>query len=98
MGANNSVPANYSAAAYTVLTIDIILTTSAVVGRTVSRRVMKATPATDDYLCYFAYVSAFDTVFQLKLMFTDCQPWSAHIWLPPKCFRSLGPCRCLESK
>jgi hypothetical protein len=56
MGANNSSPANYSAPAYVILAIDIVLTTAAVVGRTASRRMMKTTTAADDYLCYLAFV------------------------------------------
>ncbi|CAO2654451.1 Nn.00g111840.m01.CDS01 [Neocucurbitaria sp. VM-36] len=55
MGANNSVPANYSAAAYAVLILEVILTTAAVVGRTVSRKLMKAKLSTDDALTYAAY-------------------------------------------
>jgi hypothetical protein len=57
MGANNSVPADYSVPAYTILAIDVVLTTAAVGGRTAPRRMMKTSPATDDYLCYFAFVS-----------------------------------------
>ncbi|KAF2108667.1 hypothetical protein BDV96DRAFT_652606 [Lophiotrema nucula] len=55
MGANNSIPANYDAPAYAILVLDILLTTLAVVGRTVSRRIQKATPASDDWLAYVAY-------------------------------------------
>jgi hypothetical protein len=57
MGSANSMPANYSAAAYGVLTIEIILTIAVVCGRIVSRRMMKATTAMDDHLCYLAFVS-----------------------------------------
>ncbi|KAH7363746.1 hypothetical protein BKA66DRAFT_573437 [Pyrenochaeta sp. MPI-SDFR-AT-0127] len=57
MGANHSIPANYSAVAYTVLALDIILTTAAVVGRTVSRKLMKARLSTDNTLTYIAYSS-----------------------------------------
>lgn len=57
MGANNSIPADYSVPAYTILAIDVVLTTAAVIGRTASRRLLKTTPTTDDYLCYFAFVS-----------------------------------------
>ncbi|KAF2028742.1 hypothetical protein EK21DRAFT_113597 [Setomelanomma holmii] len=57
MGANNSVPADYSAAAYAILATDILLTTTAVVGRTASQKLMKTIPAIDDYLCYLAYTS-----------------------------------------
>jgi hypothetical protein len=56
MGANSSVPANYNAAAYTLLTLDVILSTVAVTGRTASRKLMKASPAIDDHLCYLAFV------------------------------------------
>jgi hypothetical protein len=56
MGSANSMPANYSAAADAVLSIEIILTTAAVFGRIISRRMMKASPAIDDYLCYLAFV------------------------------------------
>lgn len=59
MGANNSIPANYSAVAYAVLALDIVLTTAAVVGRTVSRKLMKARLSTDDTLTYVAYVCYF---------------------------------------
>jgi hypothetical protein len=57
MGANSSVPANYDAAAYAILAIEVVLTTAAVLGRVTSRYLMKAAPATDDYLTYLAYVS-----------------------------------------
>lgn len=57
MGANSSLPAVYDAPAYAILSIDILLTTSAVAARIFSRRVMKAGMATDDYLTYTAYVS-----------------------------------------
>ena len=59
MGANNSVPADYSVPAYTILAIDVVLTTAAVTGRTASHRLLKTLPATDDYLCYFAFVSSY---------------------------------------
>ncbi|KAF2478139.1 uncharacterized protein BDR25DRAFT_299836 [Lindgomyces ingoldianus] len=55
MGANSSVPADYNAPAYGILVLDIFLTTAALAGRTVSRKMMKARPATDDYLAYIAY-------------------------------------------
>ncbi|KAF1848261.1 uncharacterized protein K460DRAFT_414844 [Cucurbitaria berberidis CBS 394.84] len=55
MGSNHSLPANYSAAAYAVLTLNIILTTAAVVGRAVSRKLMTATLSADDTLTYIAY-------------------------------------------
>jgi hypothetical protein len=58
MGANSSVPANYNAASYTLLTLDVVLSILAVTGRTASRKIMKATPAIDDYLCWLAFVSA----------------------------------------
>ncbi|OAK94744.1 hypothetical protein IQ06DRAFT_81410 [Phaeosphaeriaceae sp. SRC1lsM3a] len=57
MGANNSVPADYTVPAYTILAIDVVLTTAAVVGRTASRRLLKTSPAVDDYLCYFAFIA-----------------------------------------
>lgn len=57
MGVNNSVPADYSVPAYTILAIDVVLTTAAMGGRAAPRRMMKTSPATDDYLCYFAFVS-----------------------------------------
>tara|TARA_R110002003_G_scaffold63_14_gene5887 strand:- start:4053 stop:4256 length:204 start_codon:yes stop_codon:yes gene_type:complete len=62
MGANSSVPADYSAAVYVILTIDIVLTTAAVLGRTASQKMMNTAPAFDDYLCYLAYVSSLQTV------------------------------------
>ncbi|KAJ4991580.1 integral membrane protein [Stagonosporopsis vannaccii] len=57
MGAKNSFPADYSVPAYTILAIDVVLTTAAVGGRTAPRRMMKTSPATDDYLCYFAFIA-----------------------------------------
>jgi hypothetical protein len=65
MGSSSSVPANYSAAAYALLTLDIILSTGAVTGRIASRKLMKATPAIDDYLCYLAFVSLLDISFSM---------------------------------
>jgi hypothetical protein len=62
MGANSSVSADYSAAAYAILTIDIVLTTAAVLGRTASQKMMNTTLAFDDYLCYLAYVRSLQTV------------------------------------
>jgi hypothetical protein len=58
MGANGSIPAVYDAPAYAILTLDIVLTTGAVVGRIVSRKWMKAELATDDYFTYAAYVGS----------------------------------------
>ncbi|KAF2012234.1 hypothetical protein BU24DRAFT_272779 [Aaosphaeria arxii CBS 175.79] len=57
MGANSSVPAVYNAPAYGILSLDVVLTTSAVIGRLLSRRVMKARPSVDDYLAYLAYAA-----------------------------------------
>jgi hypothetical protein len=56
MGANNSIPAVYDAPAYSIMILDIVLTTAALAARVLSRMVMKAGPATDDYLAYLAYV------------------------------------------
>lgn len=61
MGANHSLPADYSAAAYAVLALDVTMTTAALVARTVSRKLMKATLSTDDTLTYIAYVGTFPT-------------------------------------
>jgi hypothetical protein len=58
MGANSSVPANYEAPAFTILALELGLTTAAVMGRITSRRVMKAPLAADDYMAYLAYVGA----------------------------------------
>lgn len=58
MGANNSVPAVYDSPAYTLLVLDLVLITSAVLARLWSRRIMKAAPAIDDYLAYIAYVGS----------------------------------------
>ncbi|KAF2195522.1 hypothetical protein K469DRAFT_681829 [Zopfia rhizophila CBS 207.26] len=55
MGSANSVPAVYDAPARSILALDIILTTVALVGRMASRKMMKATLAADDYLTYIAY-------------------------------------------
>ena len=56
MGANNSTPAVYDGPAYVLLVLDLVLTSSALLARVASRRIMKATPAVDDYLAYSAYV------------------------------------------
>jgi hypothetical protein len=58
MGANSSVPANYNAAACTLLTLYGVLSILAVTGRATARKLMKASPAIDDYLCYLAFVSS----------------------------------------
>jgi hypothetical protein len=58
MGANNSLPAVYDASAYAIMSLNVVLTTVALGGRMLSRRLMKAAYATDDYLAYVAYVSA----------------------------------------
>jgi hypothetical protein len=49
--------ANYNAAAYAMLSINIVLTIAAVTGKTLSQRLIKASLAVDDYLCCFASVS-----------------------------------------
>lgn len=56
MGANSSVPAKYDAPAYVILSLELGLTTAAVLGRIASRRVMRAPLAADDYMAYLAYV------------------------------------------
>lgn len=72
MGANNSVPANYSAAAYAVLVLNLVLTTTVVVGRTVSRKLMKAKLSTDDTVTYIAYVRTLSSFgFHCRLTKTD---------------------------
>jgi hypothetical protein len=67
MGANSSVPANYNAAAYTLLAVDVVLSILAVAGRTASRKLMKTTPAVDDYLCYLAFVGLSMSLLSLVL-------------------------------
>lgn len=57
MGANGSVPAVYDAPAFAIIALAIVLTTGSVLGRFVSRRLMKAGLAADDCLCYAAYVT-----------------------------------------
>ena len=56
MGANNSIPAVYDTPAYSIMILDIVLTTAALAARIMSRMIMKAGRATDDYLAYLAYV------------------------------------------
>lgn len=53
MGANPV----YNTPAYAILALDVVLTTGALLGRIASRKMMKMTLATDDYLTYVAYVS-----------------------------------------
>jgi cytochrome bd-type quinol oxidase subunit 2 len=67
MGANSSVPANYGAAAYTLLVVYVVLSILLVAGRTASRKLMKATPAVDDYLCYLAFVSLLMSLLSIVL-------------------------------
>jgi hypothetical protein len=67
MGANSSVPANYGTAAYTLLVVYVVLSILLVAGRTASRKLMKATPAVDDYLCYLAFVSLLMSLLSLVL-------------------------------
>lgn len=61
MRANGSISADYSTAAYSMLTLEVVLTTIAVVGRKVSRKLMKAKLSTDDILTYVAYVGTNST-------------------------------------
>jgi hypothetical protein len=67
MGANSAVPANYGAAAYTLLVVYVVLSILLVAGRTASRKLMKATPAVDDYLCYLAFVSLLMSLLSIVL-------------------------------
>jgi hypothetical protein len=63
MGTNNSVPADYSTAAYALIGLDIFLIISAVAGRTGSRRLMKAKISADDILTYLAFVCTSSALF-----------------------------------
>jgi Na+/H+ antiporter NhaB len=90
MGANNSVPANYSTAAYALIGLDIVFTIAAVTGRTASRKLMKATPAIDDYLCYIAFVSILSCFFCSYTDRVDRQSWTPCVRLA---LDSLRGCR-----
>lgn len=57
MGANNFLPAAHDAPAYGILILDVVLTTAALAGRMVSRRLMKASLSIDDSLAYIAYLA-----------------------------------------
>lgn len=56
MGANNSSLADYDTTTYVLLSLHAFLTTAAVVGRMMSRRLMKAVVSTDDHFAYAAHV------------------------------------------
>jgi hypothetical protein len=98
MGANNSVPADYSMPAYTILAIDVVLTTAAVGGRTAPRRMMKTSPATDDYLCYFAFVSLSTLSSFPHVNDIDRKPQPVSIWANINSLRGARPPRCLAAK
>jgi cytochrome bd-type quinol oxidase subunit 2 len=66
------MPAVYDAPAYSIMILDIVLTTAALAGRILSRMIMKAGPATDDYLAYLAYVGLPSTA-QSKNLYADYQ-------------------------
>jgi hypothetical protein len=57
MGSNTSIPAKYDAQGNGCLSIFIVLTTTAIIARGVSRVILKASFGADDALAYLAYVS-----------------------------------------
>lgn len=52
---------DYSGAAYTIISTEIGLTIVALIGRIVSQRLANVKLATDDHICYSAFVSSHDS-------------------------------------